>query len=222
MKQLRIKAYLSIVVSFLFMSAMFFLPAGTLDYWEAWVYLAVMFIPIIAVTDYLIENDPALLERRMRFKEKQPKQKLIMGLSYFYFTFLFLLPGFDRRYGWSHVPVILVVIADLMVLLGYYMFFIVLKENPFASRIVEITPGQKVITTGLYAIVRHPMYLAGLLIFLFSPLALGSFWTIIPALITIPILVARILDEERMLSKDLKGYREYMEKTHYRLIPGVW
>jgi protein-S-isoprenylcysteine O-methyltransferase Ste14 len=155
-------------------------------------------------------------------KEKEKRQKLIVKISYLYFLLTFLLPGFDKRFGWSNVPVILVVIADILVLFGYGMFFLVLRENRYASRIIEVEKEQKVISSGPYAIVRHPMYLGILIMYAFSPLALGSYWAIIPAIMIIPILVARIWDEERILMKELDGYQRYMEKTKYRLIPGIW
>jgi protein-S-isoprenylcysteine O-methyltransferase Ste14 len=211
-----------LLVGIALLSAMLFLPAGTFAYWEAWGYLAVLFIPISLVLNYFLKNDPDLLERRMRMKEKEKRQKLIVKISYLYFLLTFLLPGFDKRFGWSNVPVILVVIADILVLFGYGMFFLVLRENRYASRIIEVEKEQKVISSGPYAIVRHPMYLGILIMYAFSPLALGSYWAIIPAIMIIPILVARIWDEERILMKELDGYQRYMEKTKYRLIPGIW
>jgi protein-S-isoprenylcysteine O-methyltransferase Ste14 len=202
--------------------AMFLIPAGTFAYWEAWVYTTILFIPMLFAFGYLIKNDPDLLVRRMKIKEKEKKQQLIIKLSYIPFIFIFLLPGFDKRFGWSTVPLAIVIIADILVLLGYGIFFLVLKENPYASRIVEVEPEQTVITSGPYAKVRHPMYSGVLLLYSSSALALGSYWTLIPAVFIIPILVARILNEEEVLERDLDGYQEYMQKTHYRLIPGVW
>jgi protein-S-isoprenylcysteine O-methyltransferase Ste14 len=220
--ELKKMACIRLLMAISLLSAMFFLPAGTFAYWEAWGYLAVLFIPVSFVLNYLLKNDPELLERRMRMKEKEKRQKLIIKISYIYFLLVFLLPGFDKRFGWSNVPVGVVVIADILVLLGYGMFFLVLRENRYASRTIEVVQEQKVIRSGPYAIVRHPMYLGLLLMYTFSPLALGSYWAIIPAIMIIPLLVARIWDEERMLVKDLDGYKEYMQETKYRLIPCVW
>ncbi|HEY3374023.1 MAG TPA: isoprenylcysteine carboxylmethyltransferase family protein [Candidatus Aquicultor sp.] len=220
--ELRRKAYVYFFVAILVISAIFFLPAGTLAYWEAWVYLAVLFIPAFLAVNYLLKNEPELVERRMRFREKEPEQKLIAGFSYLYFILAFILPGFDRRFGWSDVPIAVVLLADVFVVLGYGIVFLTFRENPYASRTVEVTPGQTVISTGPYAIIRHPMYLGSTLLYTFSPLALGSYWAMIPALLIIPILVARILNEESVLAKELKGYREYMLKTRYRLLPGIW
>jgi protein-S-isoprenylcysteine O-methyltransferase Ste14 len=201
---------------------MFFLPAGTFAYWEAWVYLTVLLIPMVLVLIYLLRNDPELLERRMRMREKESEQKLIIKISYLYFFFVFLLPGFDKRLGWSNVPVAVVIVADVLVLVGYGMFFLALRENRYASRIIEVEKEQKVISSGPYAIVRHPMYVGVSLLYIFSPLALGSYWATIPSLLIIPLLVARIRNEESVLGRELKGYKEYMQKTKYRLIPGIW
>lgn len=202
--------------------AMFFLPAGTFAYWEAWLYLTVLLTPMVLVLIYLLRNDPALLARRMRMREKEASQKLIVKLGSLYYLLIFLIPGFDKRFGWSNVPVVVVIVADVLVLLGYGMFFLVLRENRYASRIIEVEQGQEVISSGPYAIVRHPMYLGVSLMYILSPLALGSYWATIPSLLIIPLLVARIRNEESVLGRELKGYKEYMQKTTYRLIPGIW
>ena len=200
----------------------FMLPAGTWRYWQAWVYTLILLTPMFFLMQYLIRNQPALLVRRMQFKEKAETQKTIITLSYIPILLAFVLPGFDHRFGWSTVPVWLVLIADILVVLGYGMTVWVFKENQFASRIVEVEEEQQVISTGPYAIVRHPMYVGVLVMYVFSPLALGSFWAVIPALFIIPVLVVRAVDEEKILSRDLAGYEEYKQKTRFRLIPGVW
>jgi protein-S-isoprenylcysteine O-methyltransferase Ste14 len=210
------------ISAFLILLAMFLIPAGTFAYWEAWTYIAVLFIPMFFVFIYLIGNEPELLARRMKMKEKEAEQKLIIKLSYIPFLVAFLLPGFDKRFSWSNVPVMVVVIADVLVLISYGIFFLVIKENPYASRIVEVEPEQTVITSGPYARVRHPMYSVVLTMYLFSPLALGSYWAIIPMIFIIPLIVARILNEEEVLVRGLNGYKEYIQKTRYRLIPGIW
>jgi protein-S-isoprenylcysteine O-methyltransferase Ste14 len=215
-----VSARLLVVIPLLL--AMFFLPAGTFAYWEAWVYLTVLLIPMFLVLIYLLKNDPELLARRMRMREKETEQKLITKFSYVYFLLAFLLPGFDKRFEWSNVPVAVVIVADILVLLGYGVFFLVLRENRYASRIIEVEQEQKVISSGPYAIVRHPMYLGVSLMYILSPLALGSYWAMIPSLLIIPLLVARIRNEESVLGRELKGYQEYLQKTKYRLIPGIW
>jgi protein-S-isoprenylcysteine O-methyltransferase Ste14 len=155
-------------------------------------------------------------------REKEAEQRLIVKLSYIPFVLAFLLPGFDKRFGWSNVPVGVVVIADIFVLLGYGVVFLALRENRYASRIIEVEQGQTVISSGPYAVVRHPMYLGTLPLYTLSPLALGSYWAMIPAILIIPFIVARIRNEESVLGRELKGYKEYMQKTKYRLVPGIW
>ena len=204
------------------LAAAFFLPAGTLDYWQAWTYMAILLLPMFLVVAYFLKKDPELLERRMRMKEKEPAQKIIIKLSYFIFLAAFLLPGFDRRFGWSSVPVWLVLIADIVVLAAYGRFVRVMSENRFLSRVVEVEQQQKVIDTGPYAQVRHPMYAAIIPLYLFSPLALGSFWAMIPAAFIPLVLIARIFNEEKVLSRELAGYRKYARRVKFRLIPGVW
>ena len=206
----------------LVLSAMFFLPAGTLAYGEAWVYLAILFITMLFVLIYLFKNDPELLARRMKIREREAEQKLIIKLAYIPFLLAFVLPGFDKRFGWSNVPVGVVILADILVLLGYSIVFLVFRENRYASRVIEVEQGQTVISSGPYALVRHPMYLGSLLLYILSPLALGSYWAMLPAILIIPIIVARIRNEESVLERELTGYRAYMQKTRYRLIPGVW
>jgi protein-S-isoprenylcysteine O-methyltransferase Ste14 len=201
---------------------LFFLPAGTWNYWEAWLYLAVLFIPMSFILIYLLFKAPELLERRMRMREQQTQQKRIIQVSLIYFLLAFALPGFDRRYSWSDVPLGVVIAADLLFLLGYGLFFLVLRENNYASRTVQVEQDQQVISSGPYRRIRHPMYLASILMYVFSPLALGSYWAVIPAVLIIPILVARIRNEESLLAKELKGYTDYMQRTPYRLLPGVW
>ncbi len=204
------------------LSALFFLPAGTLDYWQAWVYLAVLLTPMLVLAIYLRVAAPDLLERRLRLREREAPQKRIIALSSVYFLATYLLPGLDRRYGWSSVPAALIIAADVAVLAGYSLFALVLRENRFASRVIEVAPDQAVISTGPYAWVRHPMYLAVTIMYVFSPLALGSCWAMLPALALPAFLIARLLNEEQVLRRDLPGYREYLGRVRYRLIPGVW
>jgi len=204
------------------LGAMLFLPAGTFDYWQAWAYLAILIIPMIFVLTYLIGRDPELLERRMRMREKETEQKLIIKLSILFFVIALLIPGFDKRFGWSSVPLEVIVTADVIVLAGYMVFVLVLRENRYASRIVEVERKQKVVTTGPYAVVRHPMYSGALLMWGFSPLALGSYWGMIPNVLLVVLIVARIRNEEKILNRQLEGYSEYTQKVRYRLVPGIW
>lgn len=204
------------------MAAFFLLPAGIWRFWQAWAYMAVLLIPMFLVLVYFLKKDPALLERRMRTKEKEPEQKTLIKLSYLLFLAAFLLPGFDRRFGWSTVPVWLVIAADLIIFAAYGLFVLVMRENSYASRVVEVDQKQEVVRTGPYAVVRHPMYAAILPIYVISPLALGSFWALVPAAFIPLILVARIRNEEKVLGESLAGYTEYTRQVKYRLIPGIW
>jgi protein-S-isoprenylcysteine O-methyltransferase Ste14 len=198
------------------------MPAGTFGYWEAWLYMAVVFIPMLFVLFYFIVKDPALLERRMMLSEKEAAQKKIVGWSAAVYLIGFLTPGFDHRFRWSDVPAEAVVAADALVFAGYLLFFLVLKENSYASRVVKVEAGQKVISSGPYSIVRHPMYLATAVMFLATPIALGSYWALPPFLLLPPFLVLRIRNEEKLLEKELPGYLEYTHKVRYRLIPYLW
>ena len=216
------KVFLVFPLAFLFIGLMLFLPAGTFDYWQAWLFILVLFIPVVFVLSYLLKRDPELLARRMKFKEKEVHQKLIIKISSFMFFIGFLIPGFDYRFSWSSVPLWLVIAADIIILLSYLLVFLVFRENSYTSRIVEVAKGQKVISTGPYSVIRHPMYAGVMLMYLFMPVALGSYWALIVFVPTIGVIVFRALDEEKVLLKGLKGYREYCKKVRYRIIPGIW
>ena len=163
------------------------------------------------------------LKRRLDRGEKRNKQKWVVGVSNLLFFIIFLIPGFDKRFGWSNVPWWLVILADLIFAMGYLFFFWVLRENSYAARTVQVEKGvQKVITTGPYAIVRHPMYLAVIIMFGITPLALGSYWGLIPLSAIGVLLYFRIIDEEQLLKEELEGYEEYMKQTKYRILPKIW
>jgi protein-S-isoprenylcysteine O-methyltransferase Ste14 len=221
-RKLKLKVFFMFFLSAAILGLMLFLPAGTFDYWQAWLFLAVLFLPFLFVVSYLVKNDPALLDRRMRFREKVAEQKRLIDFSKIFFFFGFLVPGFDFRYRWSSVPSWLVIASDVIIFAGYMIIFSVFRENQYTSRIIEVERGQKVISTGPYSIVRHPMYAGIILMFIFMPIALGSFWALIPLSPAIGIIIPRLLNEEIVLSKELKGYEEYTKKVRYRLIPGVW
>jgi len=210
------------LVSFLVFAAMFIFSAGTLAYWEAWAYLAVLLSAMLPSTIYMIKKEPDLLLRRLRMREKEASQKRIVKLSLIPFVLAFLLPGFDKRFGWSDVPAGLVAVADILILFGYGIIFLAFRENRYASRIIEVEREQSLISSGPYAIVRHPMYSGAILLYTLSPLALGSYWALIPAVSIIPFILARISNEENVLARDLNGYREYMQKVRFRLIPKIW
>lgn len=204
------------------LGAILFIPAGTLNYWQAWLYLAVLIIPFFFVALYFIVTDPAFLERRLKMREKEARQKLLIKLSYPIFIAGFLIPGLDQRFGWSSVPSELVLAADALVFLGYLLVFFVFRENSYAGRTIRVEKGQKVISTGPYAVVRHPMYVGVLLMYLSTPIALGSYWAVIPFLFMIPVIVFRIFNEEEVLRRELPGYKAYCKKVRHRLIPYIW
>lgn len=202
--------------------AILFVPAGTLRWWEAWAFFATLFIPMGLVARYLLRNDPALLERRLTYGEERAQQKAIVKATTAFWLLVFVLPGLDHRFGWSAVPMWAAVLGDALVLAGYLFFFLTVRENSFAARTVRVEEGQSVISTGPYAVVRHPMYTGLSLMMLAAPVALGSWWALLPALLTPPSLMLRILDEEEALASELPGYEEYRARVRWRLIPGVW
>lgn len=205
-----------------FLGLLTLLPAGTYNYWQVYVYITVLVVPMIFVLFYFLKNDPQFLERRTRAKEKEKAQLIIQIIFSFIFLSGFIVSGLDRRFGWSNIPFSIVLLTDVVILLGYLIIFSVFKQNRYASRVVEVDNNQKVITTGLYSIVRHPMYVGVLIMFILTPIALGSYWGLIP-MATIPFaMVLRILNEEAILIRELPGYKEYCQKTKYRLIPFIW
>jgi len=206
----------------LFIGMFTLLPAGTMNYWQVYTYFGVILVPMLFVLWYFLKNDPRFLERRARVAEKEKEQKLIQWINLPIFISAFIIPGLDRRFGWSDVPVEVIIITDAVILGGYLIIFLVFRQNSYASRIIEVNIGQKVITTGLYSLVRHPMYLGVLIMYLPTPMALGSYWGLIPMAILPVSLVFRILNEEKVLSENLEGYNEYCLTTKYRLIPHIW
>lgn len=221
-RKLVIRILLMLILMDVVFMAMFFIPAGTLDYWQAWVYMALLSGAMLGITFYFIKRDPGLLERRMHYRERNPQQKLVIALSYPIFVAVFLLPGFDQRFGWSNMHPIFSIAAMVIAMLAYGFVFMVFRENSYTSRVIEVEAGQKVITSGPYTLVRHPMYLGMIVMYIFTPLALGSWLAVIPALLYIPVLIFRILDEEDTLARELDGYKEYMQKTKYHMFPKIW
>ncbi|MGZ9583014.1 methyltransferase [Paenibacillus marinisediminis] len=203
--------------------AFLFLPAGSLKFWEAWIYFAIFMGSTFFITGYFLKRDPELIARRSKAKEKEKEQQIIQSISgVTFFVGLLVLPGLDYRFGWSNIPLISVLIADVAILLGFSIVFLVFKENSYTSAIIEVSENQKVISTGPYALVRHPMYTGAIFIILFTPLALGSIWALIPSISIIVFIILRLLNEEKLLLKELKGYEEYCKKTRYHLIPLIW
>jgi protein-S-isoprenylcysteine O-methyltransferase Ste14 len=225
MSALAVRAVLSVVVLVVLLGVILFATAGTFDYLQAWVYLINLLIGSLLTTLYLLKNDPELLRRRLKGGptfEQRPAQRIIMMFATFAFIALLVVPALDHRSGWSRVPLIVPIAGNVLFLLGYYFIYRVFRENSFTSATIEVAANQKVIDTGPYAIVRHPMYSSALLYLLGTPLALGSFWGVVPFLAVIPVLIWRIFDEEKMLAQELKGYSTYQQKVPYRLVPGLW
>ena len=215
----------SSVLGTLALLALIFIPAGTFQYWQGWAYVAVFIICSGAYTVYLAKHDLALLKRRTEAgisHEKEFTQKVVMALLFAVCIVLVVLPPLDVRFGWSLMPWQVSIIGDALVAFSFYIFYLVSKVNTYAAANVRVEEGQKVISTGVYGFVRHPMYFAALFLLIGTPLALGSWWTLLLFPVFIPILVARILNEEKVLVRDLPGYVEYTHNVRYRLIPSVW
>jgi protein-S-isoprenylcysteine O-methyltransferase Ste14 len=225
MTSLNVKAWLGYGFLALVVGLLLFIPAGTLRFWQAWVFLAAFFVPAALVGVYLARHDPALMQRRLRGgpqAEKETAQKIIMIVITIGFAGLLVVPAFDHRFGWSSMPLFLVIVGDVMVIAGFYVTFLVYRENSFTSATIEIAPDQRVITAGPYAHLRHPQYAGSLLYLIGMPLALGSFWGLLVFAAMVPALIWRIFDEERLLARELPGYRDYQARVRWRLIPGIF
>jgi protein-S-isoprenylcysteine O-methyltransferase Ste14 len=225
MLNLNTQAWLSLIVLAVVMGLLLFIPAGTIHFWQAWVYLSIFMGASVLTTLYLMKKDPALLKRRMRggpTAEKRMTQKLLMLCLSICFVALLVVPALDHRFRWSEVPLFVVIVGDVLVATGFYFIFLVYRENPFTSATIEVAEDQKVISTGPYAIVRHPMYASALLYLFGTPLAIGSFWGLLVLVAMMPFLIWRLYDEESFLERNLAGYIEYQKKVRYRLIPFIW
>ncbi len=220
--KLIMKGIAFLLTGLVMMGALFFLSAGTFGYWNGWLMLGILFIPMLLMGLVLLVKDRSLLEKRLQLKEKQTTQKGVVALSGLMFLAGFVLAGLDFRFGWLPLPKAVSVIAAVVFLAGYGMYAEVLRENTYLSRTVEVQEDQKVIDTGLYGIVRHPMYTATLLMFLAMPLVLGSVIALAVFLAYPVIIIARLNNEEQVLEEGLKGYTEYKQKVKYRLLPFIW
>ncbi len=209
----------------LFLGVLIFLPARTLAYWQGWSFFVIMISCCYAATIYFLKKDPALVSRRLNagpIYEKEPRQKIIQSITGTLVLAQYVGGAWDYHIHGSSVPATLVVIADLGIFTGFYVIFLTLRENGFASAIVEVDRGQRVISSGPYARVRHPMYSGAILLFVFTPLALSSWWALIPGGLLIAAVIWRLLDEEQFLRRNLDGYEAYYQRVRYRLVPGVW
>lgn len=215
----------SLVALILVMGVLLFGAAGTFDYWQAWLFLASYFAASLIVSIWLERHDPALLERRMRggpFAEGERNQKIIMTITSLGFIALLVVPGLDRRLGWSRMPGEVVILGDVLLLAGWFGILAVFRANSYAAATIQVAAGQKVISTGPYAIVRHPMYAAALIMLLGIPVSLASWWGVVVLVAILPVLAWRLIDEERVLLRDLGGYADYRRKVRWRLIPYIW
>ena len=220
--KLLISGLSKLVLGFLLIAALLFLPAGTWCYVQAWVFLALMFIPMIIMGIWLYIFQPELLAKRLNNKEKEQQQKNVVALSGLMFIVGFVLSALDYRFTWSVVPLWLTIVASILFFIGYGMYIEVMRENAYLSRTIEVQEGQQLIDTGLYGIVRHPMYTATILMFTSIPLILGSFCSLIIFAIYPLLMVLRIKNEEQVLAAGLKGYTDYQKRVKWRLLPFVW
>lgn len=221
-KNLFLQALTKFVIGLAIVMVLLFVPAGTLSYWQAWLFIAVLFVPMFVVGLVLMSRNPELLRKRLNAKEKEGEQKSVVVMSTLLFVAMFVVAGLNYRFGWWVLPAWLVIAAAVVFLLGYVMYAEVMRENVWLSRTVEVQEHQQVVDTGLYGIVRHPMYTATLILFLAMPLVLASPWSFVMMLLYVPIVVKRIHNEEEVLLQELCGYREYIQRVRYRLVPFIW
>jgi protein-S-isoprenylcysteine O-methyltransferase Ste14 len=219
------RAWLSLAVLAVVMGLLLFLSAGTVHYCQAWIYLVLFFGLSAVITRDLMRHDPALLARRMKggpTAEQRPQQQVIMLGASLGFISLLVVPALDFRFKWSVVPVGGIMLGDALFVLGFGFIGRVYRENTYTSATIEVVQDQKVISTGPYAVVRHPMYASGLLYLIGTPLALGSYWGLLALVFMLPLLMWRLVDEEQVLARELPGYTDYRARVRYRLVPGIW
>ena len=220
--KLFVQAITKFILGVIIVGALLFIPANTLDYWNAWLFMGLLFIPMFIVGITLMIKNPKLLKKRLDAKEKESEQKEVIIFSGLMFIAGFILAGLDFRFEWFKISNIVVIVSSCLFVLSYILYAEVLRENTYLSRTIEVQDDQKLIDTGLYGIVRHPMYASTIILFLSMPLILGSLISFFVFLIYPLIIIKRILNEEKVLEKDLKGYKDYKKKVKYRLIPFIW
>ena len=216
------QALTKFVFGLLLVGLLLFLPAGTFAYWQAWLFIGILFVPMFIAGIVLIVRQPELLRKRLDAKEQQQEQKWVVALSGLMFIAVFVVAGLSLRFGWYMLPDWAVFVATVVFLAAYALYAEVMRENVWLSRTIEVQENQQVVSTGLYGIVRHPMYSATLLLFLSMPLVLASPWSFAIMLLYIPIITLRIRNEEQVLERELKGYTEYKQRVKYKLIPFIW
>ena len=220
--KLAIRALIKFLLGVVLVGAMLFVPAGSMRYPNAWLFLGLLFLPMLIFGTVLLFKSPALLEKRLDAKEKESTQKGVLAAAALLFVAGFVVAGLDYRFGWSHVPSWVVCIASLVLLASYGMYVEVMRENAYLSRSVKVEQGQQVVDTGLYGIVRHPMYAVTVWLFLSIPVVLGSWWSLLCFLPYVAVIVLRIGNEEALLERELAGYAEYKKRVKYRLFPWIW
>jgi protein-S-isoprenylcysteine O-methyltransferase Ste14 len=220
--KLFVQAMTKYMFGLLFVGALIFLPAGTFAYWQGWLLICILFIPMFIAGLVMMKKSPELLWKRLNLKEEQDEQKVVILLSGLMFLAAFIVAGLNYRFGWILLPAWVSYAAAAVFLAAYALYAEVLRENVYLSRTVEVQEGQKVIDTGLYGIVRHPMYMTTLLLFLSMPLVLGSILSFVITLVYIPIIAKRIRNEEQVLDNGLEGYTEYKKRVKYKVIPFIW
>ena len=221
-KKLFFQALSKFLIGLVIICMLLFIPAGTLDYPNGWLFIALLFIPMFFAGIIMLFKSPDLLRRRLNAKEEEDEQKTVILVSGIMFLLAFILAGLNFRFGWFHLPSIVIIIASVIFLLAYIMYAEVLRENEYLSRTVEVSENQKVVDSGLYGIVRHPMYTSTIFLFLSMPLVLDSIFSFIVMLVYPIIIIFRIRNEEKVLENELVGYKEYKEKIKYKLIPYLW
>ena len=220
--KLLINALVKFFCGFLLVGLLIFLPAGTLAFAKGWLLMGLLFGPMFIAGLVMLDKSPEFLAKRLDVKEKRSAQQGVVKLSGLMFIAGFVVAGLDFRFGWSNMPQEVTVVASVLFLLAYLLYAEVMRENAYLSRTIKVEEGQTVVSTGLYGIVRHPMYMATLLLFLVMPLVLGSWWALIPFAFYPAIIISRLKDEEVLLTRELAGYAEYKEKVRYRIIPFIW
>ena len=220
--KLAISALIKFTVGLALVGLLLFLPAGTLSYANGWLFIGLLFLPMLLLGIVLLIRSPKLLEKRLGVKEKENTQKGVVAASGLLFIAGFAVAGLDFRFGWSKMPLWVVIVASVVLLISYALYAEVMRENAYLSRTVEVREGQKVVDTGLYGIVRHPMYAVTIWLFLSIPVVLGSWWACLCFLPYVALIVIRIINEEKLLLAELEGYEEYKKRVRYRLLPFIW
>ena len=220
--KLLFSAVIKFLIGLLFVGLLLFLPAGSFAYINAWIFIALLFLPMLLLGIVLFIKSPELLEKRLDAKEKQSTQKGVVAAAGLLFLAGFIVAGLDFRFGWTHVPEWCVILASVILIASYALYAEVMRENAYLSRTIEVQEGQKVVDTGLYGIVRHPMYAVTIWLFLAIPIVLGSWWSLVCFLPYVVIIVVRIINEEKVLLEGLEGYADYKKRVKYRLVPFIW